>query len=226
MQKLFSKTPKPQPAPQQAHPQLASSDQAKAKIELFIAKTEEKIELKKKENEIMGRKIVDLLKEGKKDLAKRVLIRKKKNEEFIVSAGKKIIFMEKAMHHIEESISTQEMAETLTETNKILEKNREKHDEIMDNVHQVKEMKQASEMAHQELNELMNQNDDEEDEDLEAMMKEYEEQVNQEMKDKFKQADEQMGIQAKQKNPPQQQAAKQKEPPKKEFDALMKELLN
>ncbi len=223
MQRIFSKK-QPQPVPQQVNPQQQSAH-AMNKMQLFAQKAEQTIDKKTAENELLRRKIIDLIKVGQKDNARKLLARKQKNEKMIEALHKRQAFMEKYMLQMEELQQNQEFMDTLNTANKVITKNRDNMEQMSDMLLDAKQMKQESEMARDELNDLIGA-DDEEDDDIAEMMKEYEDQVNDEMKKNLDQHDKKLLDQTKGKPAQQQQTQPTKKSKEEDIDELMKELLS
>ena len=130
-------------------------DLARAKMEAYIATCESKIEQKEKESELIKRKVVDLLKVGQKQNAKKLLIRKKKNEEMIQQLQKRMAMIEKRMISVEEMQVNTEFVNTIKDTNQIIQKRKLEVDQARETLDQARELKQQSEMYQQELDEML-----------------------------------------------------------------------
>ena len=197
-------------------------DLARAKMEAFVASCESKIEAKEKESELIKRKVVDLLKVGQKQNAKKLLIRKKKNEELVVQLQKRAAMMEKKIITMEEMQTNAEFVNTIKESNQIINKRKMDAQEAMDTLEQARDLKQQSEMYHQELDDLLHDQEDDDD-DIADLMKEYEDQVNEDLKKDFQAADKHILDKKPVLKPAQQQAAPKK---KDDFNDLLNGLLN
>lgn len=183
MKKLFGFGDKPAaPSPQQAAAVKKELDAHKIalaadKMEAYITSSDAKIEKLTKENELIKEKIIGLIKIGKKDVAKRFLLKKKKNEELMASIQKRTIAMQGYLTGFESMKESQEFAQTLALANGALQANKQNMDQAQEVLQEAREMKQESQMRAHEINELLNQELEEDDEDMDEMMKYYEQEV-------------------------------------------------
>ena len=162
--------------------------------------------------------MVELLKAGQKDKARQLLVKKKRVDASVESMQKKIKFVEKQVLLLEENQGNKEFMDAMQTSNAAMAKGKVDVDKINDVLMDAKELKHESELAKQELDDMMDVDDDEDADDLAEMMKEYEDQVNSDLKNNFKQADKQTAPLK-----PTQQASSSK---KQDFDDTMKQLLS
>jgi ABC-type nitrate/sulfonate/bicarbonate transport system substrate-binding protein len=130
----------------------------------------------------------------------------------------------KQVAQLEESEEDRDLVEALKEANKYQEKNREKHEALADELMKAKELEDEHKQRRAEIDDLLAP-DEEENEDLDAMMKEYEDEVKDEIALGFKDADK--NIITPNKTPvAQTNTAKPQQKKDENFDSLMADLMN
>jgi len=221
MKKMLNKANQP-PAqsPHQHQSQQELHSHAKERMALYIKQAEEKIEKKIKENEMLKAKAVELIKVGKKEDARKLVARKKRNEEFLNTLNKRIMTVDKYMGRLDEVQDHKDFMDILAQTNTVVGKNRDQMEQIQEVLQDAQATKNEAELARQELNDMLDVDDVMEDDEIEDMLKEYEDQVNEDLKQNLKKHDDKIfGLKPKQ--PVAQKEAKKKE----DVDDLIQELM-
>lgn len=217
------KQPDPaQTAKIQAEKDNLEKERAKEKLEDGIKKTDEKIEKVNQEIAVLEAEVKSLITQKRKDKATVVLKKLKAKKEVAIKLSKQANFLTKQLATLEDTEQDMDLLDTLKQTNKINAKNREKQEELTDELMKAKELQDEATQRRNELNDLMD--DDEDEDDLNDMMAEYEAQANEELALNFNAADKHL-ISDKGQTAPAQKSA---QPAKKEdnFDSLMAELMN
>ena len=176
----------PAPNPQQAAAVKKEYDihkmvLAAEKMEAYISASESKIEKLTKENELIKEKIVGLLKIGKKDMAKRFLLKKKKNEELMASIQKRTMAMQGFLLNMEDMKQNQEFVQAMAAANTAMQAKQQDVEAVQQVLQDARDFKQESELRQNEMDELLNEAN-EDDEDIDEMMKYYEDEIATDMK--------------------------------------------
>lgn len=218
---------KKQPDPaQQAKIQVEKDnlekERAKEKLEEGIKKTDDKIEKTNQEIAQLENEVKLLIQQKRKDKATVVLKKLKGKKEVLIKLQKQSNFLTKQMGLMEDTEQDMDLLDTMKAANKVNEKNRNKAEELNDELMKAKELQDEANQRRNELNDLMD--DDEDEDDLADMMAEYEQQANDELKLGFNNADKNIISDKGQAIPAQKntQASKKED----NFDSLMAELMN
>ena len=205
--------------------QTQAYDNAKNKMETYLKTCEKKVADKEKENVLIKNKIIDLLKKGDKDVARKFLKRKKKNEELILMLEKRMAMMEKQLTSLEDMQTTTEFIGVIQDTNKAIKKNKVNADDAMDVIKHASELKDMARSENEQLEGLL-EDDLEDDDDIADMMKEYEDQVNEDMKKGFEHADKYIIDKDPSKEKPKPSQKDNVKPAKKEdFDDMLSKMM-
>lgn len=196
-------------------------ERAKETLEVAVKKTEDKVEKVNSEISVLEAEVKSLIQQKRKDKATVVLKKLKGKKEILIKLQKQGNFLYKQMGMLEDTESDMDLMETMKQVNTVNAKNRDKQEELTDELMKAKEMQQEAEQRRSELNDLMEDDDDEDD--LDDMMKEYEQQANDEIAMNFDKADKNIISESKMGAHTQKAQAGKKED---NFDSLMAELMN
>lgn len=195
-------------------------ERAKEKLEDAVKKTEDKVEKVNNEIAQLETEVKTLIQQKRKDKATVVLKKLKGKKEILIKLQKQGNFLYKQMGMLENTESDMDLMETMKQVNAVNSKNRDKQEELTDELMKAKEMQQEADQRRSELNDLME--DDEDEDELDDMMKEYEQQANDEIAMNFNKADKDIISESKIGQTQKPQAAKKED----NFDSLMAELMN
>ena len=228
MKNLFgggSAPKKPDPVQQKKITEAKSElekEQAKEKLEKFLKTTDDKMDKTNKEIEQLEREVKQHIMDKRKDKATIVLKKIKQKKEVLLKCQKQSTMMHKQMALMEDTEQDMGLFDAIKSANAVNQKNRDQQEQLQDELMKAKELDQESKMRRDELNELMD--DDEDQDEIDDMLKEYEQQAADEMKLGFKDADKTIIDKKAQTQTGQTQPAqKQKD---NNFDSLMAELMN
>lgn len=196
-------------------------ERAKETLEVAVKKTEDKVEKVNSEISVLEAEVKSLIQQKRKDKATVVLKKLKGKKEILIKLQKQGNFLYKQMGMLEDTESDMDLMETMKQVNTVNAKNRDKQEELTDELMKAKEMQQEAEQRRSELNDLMEDDDDEDD--LDDMMKEYEQQANDEIAMNFDKADKNIISESKIGAQTQKAQTGKKED---NFDSLMSELMN
>lgn len=222
-----SKKPQIDPAQQkkiQVEKDNLEKERAKEKLEDAVKKTDEKVEKINNEIAQLENEVKSLIQAKRKDKAAVVLKKLKSKKEMLIKLQKQSNFLAKQAGLLEDTEQDMDLMETMKQVNKVTEAQRNKQEELTDELMKAKELQQEAEQRRAELNDLMD--DDEDEDELNDMMAEYEAQANEDeklrMAQNFDKA--QKGIITEQPG----KTAQTQAPAKKQdnFDSLMAELMN
>lgn len=215
---------KPDPVVQakiQAEKDNLDKERAKEKLEDGLKKTDDKIDKVNQEIGALETEVKSLIQQKRKDKATVVLKKLKGKKEVLIRLQKQSNFLTKQMGLLEDTEQDMDLLNTMKDVNKINAKNRDKQEELTDELMKAKELQQEADQRRNELNDLMD--DDEDEDDLNDMMAEYEAQANDELAHNFNTADKNL-LPDKGQAVPQKQAQGAKKDDN--FDSLMAELMN
>lgn len=219
-----NKSAKPDPSQQKKIEEERANldkERAKEKLDDNLKKTEEKLDKLNGEITLLENEVKAHIMNKRKDKAAVVLKKLKGKKEVALKMQKHSALLAKQSGLLEDTEADLELFETMKEVNKINQKNRDQQDLLRDVLATAKELDQEAKMRRDELNDLME--DDDEQDDLDDMMKEYEDRANDELKMGFANADKNIITPGKQATQlPGQQNAKKAD----NFDNLMAELMN
>ena len=213
---------KPDPV-QQVRIQVAKDNLEKEKAkegqEGQLKKTDEKMDKVNHEINQLETEVKALIQQKRKDKATIVLKKLKGKKEVLIRLQKQSNFLNKQAGLLEDTEQDMEMLNAMRDANKVNSKNRDKQEELTDELMKAKEMHQLADQRRNEICCMCDCDDDEDD--LDDMMKDYEAQANQEMELNFDKANKNL-ITDKQQQPPHKQSAAKEY----DFDSIMVELMN
>lgn len=206
----------------QAEKDNLDKERAKEKLEDGVKKTEDKIDKVNQEITVLENEVKSLIQQKRKDKATVVLKKLKGKKDVMLKLQKQSTFLHKQMALLEDTEQDMDLLDTMKSVNKINAKNRDKQEELTDELMKAKELQDEANQRRNELNDLMD--DDEDEDDLNDMMAEYEQQANDELAMGFKNAEKNIISDKGQAIPAQKNAQGAKK--EDNFDSLMAELMN
>ena len=198
------------------------TDKAKETIEEQMKKMEEKVEKANQEIAVLETQVKQHLMEKKKDKAAVVLKKLKAKKENAAKLTKMSMALQQQLINLESTTDDSDFIEAIKAGNKVQEANRDKYEQQAEEIQKMKELQEEHKMRQGEIDDILNMDDDQDD--LDEMMKEYEQQAADEMVMNFEKTDKMIQKNPAQTNPAQTQPAKAQK--KDDFDSMFAGLMS
>lgn len=198
------------------------TDKAKETIEEQMKKMEEKVEKANQEIAVLETQVKQHLMEKKKDKAAVVLKKLKAKKENAAKLTKMSMALQQQLINLESTTDDSDFIEAIKAGNKVQEANRDKYEQQAEEIQKMKELQEEHKMRQGEIDDILNMDDDQDD--LDEMMKEYEQQAADEMAMNFEKTDKMIQKNPAQTNPAQTQPAKAQK--KDDFDSMLAGLMS
>lgn len=197
------------------------TEKAKETIEEQIKKMEEKVDKANQEIAALETQVKQHLMEKKKEKATVVLKKLKAKKENAAKLTKMSMALQQQLINLESTTDDSEFIEAIKAGNKIQELNRDKFEQQAEEIQKMKELQEEHKMRQQEMDDILNMDDDQDE--LDDMMKEYEQQAADEMALGFDKTDKLI------QKPAQTQPAQTQQPKaqkKDDFDSMLAGLMS